>query len=352
MVVQARQLQDFYVRLLEAVGTPADDALVTAKVLVDADLRGRETHGAMRMPAYIRLARTGALDATAKPKVEWIKGAVALIDGGNGWGQTSAMLAVNVTKEQIGKHFVFAVGIRNTNHIGTCAYYARELAKAGLFCFITTNSPPNMPPWGGRDPVLGTNPIAFGAPARNGEAIVFDMATSVASKGKILLAAMKGEPIPEGWALDSQGRPTTSARDALGGTLLPVGGPKGYGLALFADIFSGVLTGACVGTQLKSMYDEHPEASGVGAFLFALDAGVFGMQGVEDRMDQLIGMIREVRPMEDVDRIWLPGERSNRLAEQRLREGIPISESVLASLNEVAAELGVEPLLESSRKEV
>lgn len=344
MLIKVQRLHDFYVRLLEAVGTPTSAAMTTAEVLVDADLRGLETHGAMRVPAYIRIAREGVLNAAAQPEILWTKSAVTLIDGHNGWGQVATMMAVDILKEKVKNTFVGAVGIRNTNHIGTCAYYARELAKSGIVSFITTNSPPNISPWGGRDPVLGTNPIAFGAPAPHGQTIVFDMATSVVAKGKILLAALNGESIPEGWALDSYGRPTTNAQEALKGTLLPVGGPKGYGLALFADIFSGVLTGSAIGTKLQSMYDEQLNVAGVGAFLFAIDVSVFDTEEVLARMGELIHMIQTSHPAENVDKIWLPGERSNQIAQQRRKEGIPMSESLLAQLNEVADMLGVAPL--------
>ncbi|GAB7054641.1 MULTISPECIES: Ldh family oxidoreductase [unclassified Paenibacillus] len=344
MIIKAQVLRNFYASLLRAVGTSSEDAEITSDALIDADLHGLETHGALRIPPYIRIAREGVLDASGKPALEWRKGAVSLINGNNGWGQPAAFMAVNEVISHAKTHFVGAAGIKNTNHIGTCSYYAKMLARAGLVGFVTTNSPPNMPPWGGSEPILGTNPICFSAPTPDGKVIVIDMATSVVAKGKILLAAERGESIPEGWALDKNGKPTTSPKEALEGSQLPVGGPKGYGLALFAEIFSGVLTGANIGTNLHSMYDKILNPSGVGAFMFAIDISPFGIEQVNAKMEQLIGMVLGSELAEGYQRIYLPGENSSEIAEERKVKGIPMSPSILEKMNQVAQELGVNPL--------
>ena len=344
MIVQVEVLREFYVNILRAVGTMPEEAEITSYALIDSDLHGLETHGAFRIPGYIRLVQEGVLQAESKPVVEWKKGALSLINGKNGWGQPAALMAVNEVINNAKDHFVGAAGIRNTNHIGTCAYYAKKLANAGLVGFVTTNSPPNMPPWGGRDPILGTNPICFSAPAPEGKSIVVDMATSVVAKGKILLAAERGESIPEGWALDKSGRPTKDPKAALAGSLLPVGGPKGYGLALFADIFSGVLTGASVATNLHSMYDKNLSQAGIGAFMFAIDTSAFGTDQVNARMEELISIVLGADLAEGNARIYLPGERSSQIATERQVSGIPISPPVFEKINKIAFELGVSPL--------
>lgn len=346
MGIPAKVLRDFYHRILLAVGTGEAEAAITANALIDADLHGLETHGAMRIPPYIRVAKAGVIETGNKPKVEWRKGAVTLIDGNNGWGQPAGMLAVEEVTANARKYSMGAVSIHNTNHIGTCAYYGRLLAKAGLVGFVTTNSPPNMPPTGGAEPVLGTNPICFSAPASGGRVVVVDMATSVVAKGKILLAAQRGESIPEGWAVDKDGRPTTDPQAAIGGNLLPVGGPKGYGLAMFADIFSGVLSGAAVAKNLNTMYSNDLKKSGVGAFMFGIDTSIFGAQDVSERMDELIAMVVGAKRAVGVEKIYLPGEIEEDKAKQRLAEGVSVSAPVLANLNRTAAELGVAPLTE------
>lgn len=344
MSISAKALRDFYLRILLAVGTGETEAAITADALLDADLHGLETHGAMRIPPYIRVAKAGVIETGNKPKVEWRKGAVTLIDGNNGWGQPAGVLAVEEVVANARKFGIGAASIHNTNHIGTCAYYGRLLAKAGLVGFVTTNSPPNMPPTGGAEPVLGTNPICFSAPASGGRVVVVDMATSVVAKGKILLAAQRGEPIPEGWAVDKDGRPTTDPQAALGGNLLPVGGPKGYGLAMFADIFSGVLSGAAVAKNLNTMYVDDLKKSGVGAFVFGIDTSIFGTEDVAERMDGLIAMVVGAKRAVGVEKIYLPGEIEEDKAKQRLAEGVSVSAPVLANLNKTAAELGVAPL--------
>jgi LDH2 family malate/lactate/ureidoglycolate dehydrogenase len=344
MTIKAEVLRDFYYRVLLAVGTRTEEASITADALIDADLHGLETHGAFRIPAYVRVVKEKALDPKGKPRVEWRKGALSLVNGNNGWGQPAAELAVSEVIANAHNSCIGAAGIRNTNHIGTCAYYARTLARAGLVGFVTTNSPSNMPPTGGAEAVLGTNPICFSAPASEGRVVVVDMATSVVAKGKIMLAAERGEAIPEGWAVDKDGRQTTDPKAALGGYLLPVGGPKGYGLALFADIFAGVLTGAEVAKDLNTMYSPQLKKSGVGAFLFGIDTAAFGAGDVSARMDKLIEMVVGAKLAQGATKIYLPGELEQSTAERLKREGIAVSASVLANLHKVAHDLGVTPL--------
>lgn len=346
MRIEANTLRNFYFALLQAVNTLPEEAGITADALIDADLHGLETHGALRIPSYIKVAKEGRLEASNKPSLEWQKKAISLVNGNNGWGQPAAVMAVREVINNAKLHGVGAVGIRNTNHIGTCGYYARTIAENGLVGFVTTNSSPNMPPWGGSEPVLGTNPICFSAPSPGGNIVVLDMATSVVAKGKILLAAEKGEAIPEGWALDKDGCTTTDPKAALEGYLLPLGGPKGYGLALFADIFSGVLSGANFGNKVQGMLGKGTDPAGVGAFMWAIDIELFGEEDFYERMAELITMVTGAKFAEGVQNIYLPGEIEKRAAEERSLKGISISTSIFKKLNTVANELGVSPLIE------
>lgn len=345
MRIKVNTLREFYITVLEAVNTPPEEAGITADALIDADLHGLETHGALRIPSYIKAAKAGRLEAFHSPFIEWNKKAVSLVDGNNGWGQPGAVMAVREVINNAKSHGVGAVAIKNTNHIGACGYYARMIAENGLAGFVTTNSSPNMPPWGGKEPVLGTNPICFSAPSPGGNLIVADMATSVVAKGKILLAAEKGEPIPEGWALDKKGRTTTDPKKALEGSLLPVGGPKGYGLALFADIFSGVLSGANFGNKICGMLGTNAEPVGVGAFMWAIDIELFGAEGFYERIGELISMVTGSKLSDGIQRIYLPGEIENQTAKERSLIGVSISTSIVKNLNTVAQELGVSLLL-------
>jgi LDH2 family malate/lactate/ureidoglycolate dehydrogenase len=344
MRIKSETLKNFYVHLLQAVHTPLEEAAITANALIDADLRGLETHGALRIPLYIKVAKEGRLQAANKPVIEWQKKAVSLVNGRNGWGQPASVMAVREVINNAGLHGVGVAAINNTNHIGTCAYYARMLARNKLISFVTTNSAPNMPPWGGSEPVLGTNPICFSAPTPKGNIIVIDMATSVVAKGKIMLALEKGEPIPAGWALDKNGLTTTDPKAALEGYLLPLGGPKGSGLALFADIFSGVLSGAHFGKNVLGMLGKKTGPSGVGAFMWAIDIDLFGEKNFHNRMLDLVGMVTGTKPAKGFRKIYLPGEIEDELAAERQINGIPISLPLLNNLNKVAQELGI-PLL-------
>lgn len=346
MNIEANTLRNFYVTLLLAVNTPPTEAGITADALVDADLHGLETHGALRLPSYMKVAKDGRLEASNIPFLEWQKKAISLVNGNNGWGQPAAVMAVREVINNAKLHGVGAVAIKNTNHIGTCGYYARKIAENGLVGFVTTNSSPNMPPWGGSESVLGTNPICFSAPSPEGNIVVLDMATSVVAKGKILLAAEKGEPIPEGWALDKDGRTTIDPKAALEGYLLPLGGPKGYGLALFADILSGVLSGANFGTKVRGMLGKGTDPAGVGAFMWAIDLELFGEEDFYERMGELISMITGAKLAEGVNNIYLPGEIEQRTAKERSLNGIPMNTAILKKINMVAHELGVIPLME------
>ena len=341
MKIDHRVLRDFYFRIIQAVGTPAEEAGMVADGLIDADLHGIDSHGAVRIPSYIRTARDGRIRAASRPTVEWQRNSTALIDGHHGWGQPAAMLAVGELTQRARQYGTGAVSIKNTNHIGTLAYYGRALSAQGLLAFVTTNAAPNMAPWGGRGAVLGTNPICFSAPGPEGRAIVVDMANSIVAHGKIMLAKEKGEAIPANWALDKAGKSTTDPVAALEGSILPVGGPKGYGLALFADILSGVMSGANSGTKVNSIVKPGTKPAGVGAFFFAIDLSPFGREGFDERLAALVSMVTGVELAEGVDRIYLPGEIEWEKAQDRRKNGIPISEAVLQNLQSIGNEMNV-----------
>ena len=342
MRIDHHALRDFYHRILQAVGTPPEEAAMVADGLIDADLHGIDSHGAIRIPSYIKVAREGRIRAASRPTLAWEKNSVALIDGHHGWGQPAAMFAAREV-ERLAKQFgTAAVSIKNTNHIGTLGYYGRALAAQGLFSFLTTNAAAYMAPWGGREPVLGTNPICLSIPRADGRAIVVDMANSVVAHGKIMLAKEKGQSIPANWALDKMGRSTTDPAAALEGSFLPIGGPKGYGLALFADILSAVLSGANSGKNVGSIVKPGTEPSGVGAFMFAIDLSPFGRDGIDARLAALVSMVTGAELAEGIDRIYLPGEIEWETAQERAANGIPISDAVLKNLRAVASEMKVE----------
>lgn len=327
------------VTLLRAVGVPEDQAAVVADVLVRADLRGIASHGVMRLPAYVHKIRAGLL----KPDTPWTclreTPATALFDADMGLGPVAGLWGM---KEAIGRAEqcgVSAVGVSNASHFGIAAYYALQAVEVGKIGVAISNAAASMAPWGGVGPQLGTNPICVAIPTQDEVPLVLDMAASVAARGKIRMAQREGHPIPQGWALDANGQPTTDPQAAIEGTLLPIGGPKGYGIALVNDILAGILTGSPSGIELRSIHDlEHP--SPVGFFFQVLQIEAFSSAHTFfERLGDRLTEIRNSPRGQGVDRIYIPGEIEWECEQERRRNGIPIGTATLKALNDLAEEL-------------
>jgi len=233
-------------------------------------------------------------------------------------------------------------GVRNSNHFGATAYYVLQIARQGMVGIAVTNSPPAMAPWGGRAPLLGTNPIAIAVPS-DAEPLVIDMATSLVAKGRILLAQTAGETtIPAGWALDAHGRPTTDVAEALKGTVAPLGAHKGSGLALMIDILAGALTGAAMATGLGQLHSNQDKRQGLGHLFGAIDIDqLVPLTEFTRRVGELAAVVRATQPAEGVERIYLPGELETETRRRRLEHGVPLADGVKVSLESLAAELGI-----------
>lgn len=339
-VIDPALLRDFALAVLEAVGVPRGDAGIVAEHLVEAELRGLDSHGVSRLPVYVQRLRQGLVAATARPAVVRDAPVAALIDGRNGLGIVVADYAMKTAVSKATAHGIGCAGVRNSNHCGYLGYYTKRAAAAGLIGFAFTNAPPAQAPWGGRVPYFGTNPLSVAVPRRKEPPIVVDMATTVAARGKIRLAAQKGLRIPEGWAIDREGSPTTDPNAALDGLILPVGGAKGYGLAMLVDILSGVLTGGLFGPAIGYLTDQRPQ--GVGHFFLAIRTDLFipveqFLQGVEEMAQQ----VKACPPMVGFESVLLPGEPEELRAERNQREGIPVSDAVVAQLEHLGQQLGV-----------
>jgi LDH2 family malate/lactate/ureidoglycolate dehydrogenase len=328
-------------QLLEKVGVPADQASLISAVIVEADLRGIGSHGVLRLPAYLRRVQAGTMTARTELKVVRQRTASVLMDAQHGFGQVAGVVAMEEAlrrAETTGNCFV---GVRNAGHFGIAAYYAMMALPLKMIGVVSANAAPSMAPWGGKAPMLGTNPVCVAIPTGGDVDIVLDMASSVAARGKIRLAVSTGKPIPVGWALDNEGRPTEDPRAAMKGTLLPIGGPKGYGLALVIDILAGVLTGSSFGAHVPST-DQLADPPSSGFFVQALDIGAFTDPAeFEQDIQTLISEIRESPRARNVDRIYLPGEIEWRTKQERLRSGIPAPERFRQELISLGTELGV-----------
>ncbi len=332
----------FCVTVLETVGVPHENAEMVAKSLLAANLRGVDTHGITRLPIYVERLQLGLMDGKATGTVAADGLSTAVYDGQNGMGQvvgTKAMQLAIAKATTAGAGFV---SVRNSNHFGTAAYYAMMALEHDMIGIAMTDSPPLMAPWGGRKGFLGTNPLSIAAPAEKENPFVFDMATSVVARGAVILAAKKGEQIPLSWAVDKDGLPTTDANAALGGAVLPLGGHKGFGLAMAIDILAGILAGGPFGPHIGELYNNNTKTQRVGHFLGAIRIDNF--RPVEEFKAEMDAMIQEVKAQplaKGVEKIMVAGEPEFLTEADRRQKGVPLSDAVVSDLTKLGSSVGV-----------
>jgi LDH2 family malate/lactate/ureidoglycolate dehydrogenase len=331
--------------LLIAHGVPEDDAEIVAECLVRADLRGVDTHGIMRLPVYLDRLRRGLVNARPQLVAKRATPVAASIDGQDGFG---FVVATRAMAEAIAMAETYGIGIvtvRRSTHFGMAASYVLQAIDAGYMSLVFTNASPAMPPWGGREALLGTSPFAAGAPGGREGPFVLDMSPAVAARGKIRRAERRGEPIPEGYALDAEGRPTTDPVKAMQGVVLPIGGPKGSGLAMLMDIFGGVISGASFGGDVGDQYKRFDAPQDVGHFFLAMKPDLFiSADEYRARMDTLAQRIHGCPTAQGFDEVLMPGEVEAREEARRRRSGLPFSRSEVATLQKEAVEAGLRSL--------
>ena len=340
-VFQHDQLLEFSCRVLERLDVPAQDAREVAGCLIKAELRGVDSHGLVRLPVYARRVQAGVVEARPDVRLTTAGTASVLVDGGNGLGPVVGARAMDAAIDLARAQGTGVAGVRHTNHFGPAAYYVERAIGAGLIGIAISNAPPNMAPFGGRTRFLGTNPVAIGIPAGKEHPLIFDASTSVVARGKIIVAAHTGQPIPEGWAIDPDGHPTTNPEQALAGAVLPFGGPKGSALSFIIDIFCGVLTGASFASRINTLEDL-TTVQNVGHMFAAMRTDLFVAEGqFTERMDTILRMLKSAPPAPGASRVLVPGEIE--LAnESRMRtEGIPLATAIESQLERLGAELGV-----------
>ena len=334
--------------LLAAHGLPDGDARRAAECLVLADLRGVQTHGLLRLPGYLDRIRKGMIDPKPALAPARVTPVAASLDGKSGLGFVVGTRAMAEAVAMARASGIGIVSVRRSNHFGMAATYVLQALEAGMVSMVFTNASRAMPPWGGREPLLGTSPLAVGVPGGKLAPFVLDMSPSIAARGKIRIAEKRGEKIPLGWALDAEGRPTTDATAALAGVVLPIGGPKGSGLAMMMDIFGGVLSGAAYAGGVADQYSVFDRPQDVGHFFLAMRPDLFvPMHEVRARMDVLVERVKACPKAEGFEEILMPGEIEARTAAKREKNGIPYG----AELDAVQAEAkraGVAPLAVST----
>lgn len=348
--VAADGAEAFTRQLLLAHGLPEPDAAIVAACLVSADLRGVDTHGIARLPGYLDRLRRGLINAKPSLKPERVTPVAAALDGQDGFGFVVGMCAINEAMAMAREFGIGIVAARRSTHFGMAASYALPAIEAGFMAMVFSNASPAMPPWGGKDGLLGTNPFCVGAPGGKLAPFLLDMSPAVAARGKVRRAQRRGETIPLGYALDAEGRPTTDPTAALGGVVLPIGSYKGSGLSMMMDIFGGVISGAAFAGAVADQYKVYDRPQDVGHFFLAMKPNLFiSEDDYRARMDTLVARVRAVPKAEGFDEILIPGEPEARLETHHRRTGIPYSPHDLAPLHAEAAKAGVQRLPVSDR---
>ena len=314
-----------------------------AQLMAEADIGGQDGHGVFRLPQYVKRIRSGGMAVNPEISVISERTATALLDGGDGPGHLVMSRAADLAIEKARTCGVAWVGARYSNHAGPAFLYAKmPLAEDMIGLYVAVGSANHMPPWGGTDLLLSTNPIAVAVPSNARPSIVLDMATTVAAYGKVKTAADRGETMPEGWMIDKMGQPLTDPTRARDGLLLPIGGPKGYGLSLIFGLLAGTLNGAAFGRDVVDFNADPKATTNTGHFIVALDIAAFA--DVETFKTQVDGIWEEMKSshtLPGVDEIRLPGERLAATSAKRLAEGIPIPDALAGRLDGLADELGV-----------
>ena len=304
--------------------TSAENARAVAKALVLAEADGIKSHGLIRLPLYAAQAKKGKVDGFATPSVTRPRPGVAVIDANNGFAYPAIDAALKLLPEMARANGIASAGIGRSHHCGAAGHHAERLAEAGLVALFFANGPAAMAPWGGNRAVFGTNPIAFACPLPGRSPIVVDLSLSKVARGNVLAAAQKGEAIPEGWALDGDGKPTTDAKAALAGTMVPLGDAKGTALALMVELLAAGLTGSNFAAEASSYFDAEGPPSMTGQLIIALDPNAFA-SGVE-RFAAL------ARSIEEQDGARLPGMRRLSLRKRAQENGVTVSDALLAEI--------------------
>jgi LDH2 family malate/lactate/ureidoglycolate dehydrogenase len=337
-LIEAKDAHVFIVHALTKINMSESSAKMVADNLVEADLRGVNTHGIIRLPEYVKRTAQGGVSVGAQPKIISEKGPVIRMDAQNCLGQiagTSAMQAAIQKAKSIG---IGIATIKNSHHLGAMAYYSMLALKENMIGISMTNTAAMMPPWGGIKPTLGNNPFSFAFPPVDAP-IVLDMACTEAARGKIKLALQEGKMIPEGWALDEQGNPTTDPAEAMKGVILPAAGHKGFGLAVVVDLFCGVLTGSSFSTLVKPI-TEFINPRKLGHFFVALDITLFmPLDEYFERLEEFMSKVKETSLAPGFETVYLAGEIEHNLKKERLTNGIPILNSTLKNLQNLSEEL-------------
>jgi L-2-hydroxycarboxylate dehydrogenase (NAD+) len=340
------RLRYFIASAFETVGMPAADARTVAGLMAEADLQGSEGHGVIRLPQYIKRIRAGGIKLDPQIRIIKERAATALLYGDNAMGHLVMKRAAEIAIEKARNCGIAWVGAQWSNHAGPASLYARmPMAQDMIGLYYAVGNANHLPPWGGLDMLLSTNPIAAAIPTGAEPPIVLDMATTVAAYGKVKAKAARGEMMPEGWMIDRAGNPLTDPKRASEGVLLPIGGYKGYGLALVVGILAGTLNGAAMGKEVIDFNADSTTPTNTGQSIVAIDPAAFGdVAEFKASVDKLIRELRASERLPGVERIRMPGEGSHERALAQRADGIAIPLGLMNTLDRVAEHLEIPPL--------
>lgn len=342
MRVTVESIENVVLETLGKVGVDRKDCFVILDTILFANKRGVATHGVGRLPLYVEKIKAGHLNPKNEMQILFDLEATALMDARNGFGQIAAYKAVTLAIAKAKKYGISVVGVRNSNNFGTAGYFGDLAARVNCAALIFANAAPAIAPSGGNKMIFGTNPLCFAFPGSGKhDPILLDMATTVAARGKIRLAAKNGEKIPLDWALGPDGKPTDDPNVALQGSLLPIGGYKGYGISFFVDIFAGLLSGSSYGGKVKNL-NKMNENSGNGHLFIIIDVEKF--MSIEEKDNRIEYLYRAVKDCGEPGKVFVPGEiEYNRLYQNAV--SVEISEKQIEEINKTAASVGVDSRL-------
>jgi len=337
-------LTRFIARVLASVGLPIADAQCVAALMAEADARGADGHGIFRLPQYVKRIQSGGINVQPRIRAIQEHPATALIDGDNAMGHLVMSRAAELAIEKAKTAGVAWVGARNSNHAGPASLYARmPLAHDMVGLYIAVGSANHLPPWGGIAMLLSTNPIAIAVPGAQDREIVLDMATTNAAYGKVKIKAQRNETMPEGWMIDRQGKPLTDPKRADEGFLLPIGGPKGYGLALMFGLLAGTLNGAAFGKDVVDFNRDFSTMTNTGHLIVTVNIAAFvEVPAFKAKVEEIWDLMKSSPLLPGFDEIRLPGERSAKIYQNRMANGVPVSPELQSALDQLADRLGIE----------
>ena len=347
--IPAAQLRRFIATAMESLGLRADHAAAVAALMAEAEVQGSDGHGVIRLIPYARRIRAGGINLRPDIRIVKERAGMALIDGDNGMGHLVMKRATELAIAKARQCGIAWVGSRLSNHAGPASLYARMCLPHDMVgLYFAVGNANHLPPWGGLDMLLSTNPIAVAVPAGEEPPVVLDMATSVAAYGKVKAKAQRGEQMPVGWMIDRKGEPLTDPKRAEEGFLMPIGGYKGYGLAMVVGLLAGTLNGAAMGSEVIDFNHDPVTVTNTGQAILAIDPDAFGeLDEFKARVDKLVREMRASERMPGVDRIWLPGEQSHEKRIANERHGLELPAALRAQLDAFARDLGI-PLLQET----